>query len=321
MREGELGGFGDARLRKLGAELLAAMQQAPTMCLHALARDRNQALRFGGFLDNGAVSAHEMLVHAGRLTGQRAAGRHILAIQDTTELHFAGHAASKRGFGAAGNGRDLGLFVHPIIAAEAQTGGLIGLVSATVINRIGGAAEHRKKRPADAKESRRWLSGAETAAEVLADAAMITMVADRESDIYDQFARRPPQVHLLTRAAQDRVLAGNERLFAQIAAWPEQGRTTIEIPARGGRPAPGDDGAAVWRGHAAAPGQRRSSPGRNCNAARGRPGGAGSAGRPTAAALAAFDHASGARWCRRAADRCVVSTPLDHRASVPNPQD
>jgi hypothetical protein len=50
-----------------------------------------------------------MLVHAARQTNRAASGRHVLAIQDTTELHFPSHGASKRGFGTAGNGADVGL--------------------------------------------------------------------------------------------------------------------------------------------------------------------------------------------------------------------
>ena len=207
------------------------------MCVHALAQDRNQALQFGRFLDNDAVSAEEMLVHAGQLTGQRAASRHVLAIQDTTELHFADHIVSKRGFGRAGNGRDPGLFLHPTVGVDAATGGVIGLVGAQVMNRTQGKAAPRRVCEADAKESRRWLSGAETAAAVLDQAAMVTVVADRESDVYDQFARRPDTVHLLTRAAQDRALADGTRLFAQTAAWTEQDRYPIEVPKRGARPA------------------------------------------------------------------------------------
>jgi hypothetical protein len=85
------------------------------------------------------------------------------------------------------------------------------------------------------KESYRWLLAAEEASEVLGSAASITVVADRESDIYEQFARRPEGVHLLTRAAQDRSLAEVGRLFATIDAWPEQHRETIklsEVPGR-----------------------------------------------------------------------------------------
>ncbi len=237
MSEGELGGFGDGRLRRIGATLLGSMQRTPTMCLHALADSRNQARQFGRFLDNGAVSADEMLVHAGRLTAARVAGRHVLAIQDTTELHFAGHAASKRGFGTAGNGRDLGLFLHPTVAVDAAGGGLIGLVGAQVMNRTAGRPAPRRHRAAADKESQRWLAGAEWAGAVLEAAAMITVVADRESDIYDQFARCPANVHLLSRAAQDRVLADGERLFAHAAALPVAQTYQISVPARAGRPA------------------------------------------------------------------------------------
>lgn len=237
MSEGELGGFGDVRLRRVGARLLAAMQDAPTMCVHGLADTRGEAVKFGRFLDNGSVSADEMLVHAGRLTGQRGAGRHVLAIQDTTELHFANHTESKRGFGTAGNGRDIGLFLHPMIAVDAATGGVIGLVGAQVINRTDGKTGEHHGRPADDKESRRWLTGAETAAAMLENAARITVVADRESDIYDQFARRPETVDLLCRAAQDRSLTTPSRLFATCAAWPEQDRYEIDVPVRGPRPA------------------------------------------------------------------------------------
>jgi hypothetical protein len=140
MSEGDLGGFGDARLRRVEARTLGAMERAPTMCLPALAENRNEAKRFERFLANGAVSADEILVHAGQITGQRVAGRHVLAIQDTTELHFADHAASKRGFGRAGNGHDIGVFLHPTIALDAANGGVIGLVGAQVINRTGSPA-------------------------------------------------------------------------------------------------------------------------------------------------------------------------------------
>jgi len=237
MMQRDLGGFSDARLRAVGARLLAALCEQPTLCLNALGKDRNGALAFGGFLDNGAVSAAEMLTTTGLRTGTLVSGRHVLAIQDTTEFNFPGHAASKTGFGRSGNGRDLGLFIHATVAVDADSGGVIGPVGAQVINRIGARPTGRKTRPAEDKESCRWLRAAEEAGDVLARAAMVTVVADRESDIYDQFARRPAGVHLLTRAAQNRRLAGGGTLFETIAAWPERARQEIEVPAQPGRKA------------------------------------------------------------------------------------
>jgi hypothetical protein len=92
---------------------------------------------------------------------------------------------------------DIGVFVHPLLAMDATRGGILGLVGAEVINRPPGKVDPHKRRAADDKESRppgqargqaNWLAGAETAGDVLAEAAMITLVEDREGDIYDQFA-------------------------------------------------------------------------------------------------------------------------------------
>lgn len=232
MEQDHLGRFGDARLSSVGGALLAAMQVKRTMCVHALARCRSQARQFQRFLDNDAVSIHEMLVHSGRLAGNCARGRHVLAISDTSEMNYAAHTGSKRGFGTVGNGQDIGVFLHPVIAVDADRGGLIGLVGAEVMNRTGGRVTDHKKRDPDNKESRRWLAGTETAAAMLEDASAITMVEDREGDIYDQFARRPAAVQLLVRAAQDRPLATPLSLFAQCAAWPAVTRYEVKVPPR-----------------------------------------------------------------------------------------
>lgn len=237
MSEGELGGFGDARLRRVGAALLGALQAQPTVCLQALARDRNQAAQFGRFLANRVVGADEMLAHAGQLTAGRAVGRHVLAVQDTTELHFSGAVARKRGFGASGCGAGVGLFLHPVLAVDAGHGGILGLVDAEVLNRTGGPAGPRRGRAADAKESRRWLRGAEAAGSVLEEAGLVTVVGDAESDVYDAFARWPTGVRLLVRAAQDRALVGGGTLLPVAASWPERDRYEVAVPRRGARPA------------------------------------------------------------------------------------
>jgi hypothetical protein len=167
-----------------------------------------------------------------------AAGRHVLAIQDTTELNFAGHGGSKRGFGTVGNGRDIGLFVHPVLVAEAGTGGVIGLAGVLLHNRAAGPLRDRRARPIAEKESRRWLEGLAAAGAVLAGARLVTVVADRESDIYAELvAPRPAHVHLLIRAGQDRTLLGGGHLFARGDGFAAAGRRTIAVPARPGRTA------------------------------------------------------------------------------------
>lgn len=235
MHDAQLGRFGDERLAATGNALLGAMQKHRCMCLHVLGENREQTRRFGDFLDNELVSRREMLARAGQLTGQRAAGRHVLAVTDTTELNFARHTASKRGFGTVGNGKDIGVLLHPVVALDAEHGGILGLVGAEVINRGPAQVEDPKTRAADDKESRRWLAAMELAADLLSGAAMITGIEDREGDIYDQFARCPANLHLLVRAAQDRVVNERRRLFAACASWSPVAHYTITVPARRGR--------------------------------------------------------------------------------------
>ena len=78
--------------------------------------------------------------------------------------------------------------------------------------------------------------------EVLAAAKSITAVSDRESDIYEHFARRPANVQLIVRACQNRRIETDSEdpislLFPYIDSQAEQGRVTVKIPAAPGRKA------------------------------------------------------------------------------------
>ena len=92
-----------------------------------------------------------------------------------------------------------------------------------------------RKRALENRESSRWPDTAARAKRVLEPAAMVTVVADRESDIHAEWATIPEDgLHVLTRAMVDRNLAGptGGTLFAAAAAFSPAGKATIEIPAR-----------------------------------------------------------------------------------------
>lgn len=195
-------------------------------------------MQFTRLLRNGSVTAAEMSRHAGELTGRRAAGRHIVAMQDTSEL-VLGSRRARASYGPVGKGNAAGLLLHPVLAVEVGTGALLGLVSMQVWNRSGGELAPRRKRATAAKESRRWIDGTKQTGEVLAEAASITMVSDRESDFYELFVERPQNVELVVRACQNRRIDTPQEepglLFAFIDAQPEQGRFRMTIPAIPGR--------------------------------------------------------------------------------------
>lgn len=195
------------------------------VCVRTLGGARKGELCITRFLRNKHVTSKEMFATAGARTARLVNGRPILAIEDTSTLRDDGKKNS--------------LLVHPTIAVDAENGALYGLVHAEFLHRRGGKKASRKKRPFAKKESRRWLTAAEVAAATLlpAGAACVTIVADREGDIYEEFACKPAGVELLIRAAQDRCLADGRMLFGCTDELPELGRVKIDLPAAPGRAA------------------------------------------------------------------------------------
>ncbi len=220
----------------------AALVERPGSCIRRLAGKRRREMQFTRFLRNDAVTPDEIAAHAAAGTAARAEGRDVVVIQDTSELALGGRSARANGYGPVGKGGALGgLLLHAVLAVDAGTGELFGLINAKVWNREGGKVESRRSRATADKESQRWIDGSARAGEVLAGARSITMVSDRESDIYEYFACRPANVHQIARACQDRQIETEDKsaclLFAFIDRLPEQGRFTVNIPAAPGRKA------------------------------------------------------------------------------------
>ena len=231
-----IGYFGDARLEKNGALVVQRVSERQTVCVRKLADDRSEQVKFRRFLSNEAVTVEEMVAHRAMLVATAATGRHVLAIQDTSEINYQAQRGRKQGLGKVGNGTDVGLFVHPVLAVDAQTHECLGLVDAQVWRRTKSKAANYKRLPIEEKESYRWVKGGSQAKAVLAEAAMVTVIDDREGDIYEKWARLPDQrTQLLTRASRDRSLAEGSRLFAALAQMPEAHRFTLDLPARPGR--------------------------------------------------------------------------------------
>ena len=193
--------------------------------VRSLGGNRSGEMRITRFLHSGKVTTTEMLSTASARTCSRARGRHVLAIQDTTSVRV--------------DEKGIGLSVHPLIAVEATSGFVLGLVDAFFLDRRGGERAIRKERTFEEKDSRRWLDGAESASKLWeAGAACVTVVEDREGDIYECFAFKPANVEKLVRAAQDRLLADQKtHLFAVADQWSEAGQMTVELPAIPGRKA------------------------------------------------------------------------------------
>src|SRR4026208_40354 len=222
--------------KKNGAQMLARGCERKTIGLRRLGDDRSETVKFRRFLMNERVTVEKMVARVRARVTQAAAGRHGLAIQDTSEIKYEAKRARKHGLGTVGNGSDVGLFVHPVLTVDAESGQCLGLTDVPVGGRGKKKAAACRQQPIEEKESYGWLKGPRRAKWALAKAAMVTIIDDREGDIYEKWARLPDRrTHLLTRACRDRAIAGGGSLFATMAAFPEQHRFTLDLPARPGK--------------------------------------------------------------------------------------
>ncbi len=215
-----LGNFGDARLEKGGPCFwIGWLQQAVTG--FGSGGSGAGEIRFTRFLRNPAVTLEAMCDAAFVRTREACEGRDILAVQDTTVTR------------SSGGGGD---YLHAMIAVDARDGAVPGALDATFCERDTGQRATRHARAFEDKESHRWLAATERAGEI-AGAGRITMVADREADIFDLFARRPQNVELIVRANHNRTLEGGDKIAEWIAAMPRLGTTLLTLPKSPGRAA------------------------------------------------------------------------------------
>jgi hypothetical protein len=207
------------------------------VCLRRLARgNRAREVQFNRFLGNAKVTIERVIESWSEGTAEAAEGRHILAIQDTSEINFATTAKRRRGLGEIGHGNGHGVLLHPMLAVDAENGSCLGLLSGQVWTRKGRRTVSHDLRDLSDKESQRWIATALAAKPLLAKAAMVTVLGDRESDIFALYASAAEQrFHVIARSMHDRKLADGAGLYATSEAMAVVDQRAIVLPARAQR--------------------------------------------------------------------------------------
>jgi hypothetical protein len=215
------------------------MVAGKTVCLRRLSRgDRALEVRFNRFLGHDKVTAERIIESWSESTVAAVEGRHVLAIQDTSEIHFNTIPQRRRGLGEIGKGNHYGVLLHPLLAVDANDGTCLGLLSGQIWTRKGRRTTSHGERELADKESQRWVSTADAARPLLTKAARVTVLGDRESDIFALYASSVEQrYHVITRSMHDRKLADGNGLYEATDAVPVADRRVIQLPARASRPA------------------------------------------------------------------------------------
>lgn len=233
-----VGKFGDTRLARVGALLFKRVCEKLTICVKSLGGDRATEVAFSRFLSNENVKTNIICDELSKKTNDACSGKtHVLCLQDTVQLTYPTQSLKKNNFGPTGDANTKGLFVHPGIIVDASNRDVIGMSSIITWCRDEALKDQPKKpRTIDEKESIRWINTALSAQKNITNVDMITVIGDRESDIFEIFQRVPDErTHLIVRASHDRNLATDEKISELLANTKVIGTHEIELPAITGK--------------------------------------------------------------------------------------
>jgi hypothetical protein len=190
-------------------------------------------MAFWRFLTNPKVTVEKLIEGWSVQTKEAVEGRHVLAIQDSSDIKFSTTAKSRRGLGPVGKGNIFGLVLHAMMAVDADTGSCLGLIGGKVWTRGHKQKIPYIKRSLEQKESGRWISTWQRARQVLSKARLVTVINDREGAFYAHWARAlEAGVHLLSRVMRDHALVAGGTLRKFVSKVDFCAKAVIDVPRR-----------------------------------------------------------------------------------------
>ena len=231
--------FNDKRLEKRGEKIIDNIVNKETAVLNQFSDNRADLVGASRFFDNDSVTEDVLIKATANRCTKSCTNKHVLALQDTSEINYEKHrgklSESDNHLGPVGNNKDIGFFIHPVFVLERETGFPLCIPHVHIWNRDWdkGTKKERnyKSLPIEEKESYRWIECSNETKEVLEEAASVTIITDREGDIYEEFVEVPDdKTDLLIRSVHNRKLyEKEEKLFEHLDNLEPQGVYLLEI--------------------------------------------------------------------------------------------
>lgn len=219
------GSFGDKRIDKRAREALNKLVVGRSSSIRHITHKAAEQKAFYRLLDNEKFSEQNIERSMAKRCGQLCEGRHVLCIQDTSEVNLVSHQRRLKqdsGIGKITTEGMIGFFVHACFIVDAQKGTALGYSHVDIWNRPPAMPNRHerqyKKQPIQDKESYKWIQAVDKSVAELTKASRITVIADREADIYDLLGRYAnTAVKLLIRCKNNRLVGdGTQRIIGHL---------------------------------------------------------------------------------------------------------
>lgn len=210
------------------------MEVTPTAVLNQLARGHSENMAYSRFFNNDSVSVQSLINSLQVKAKEVSKGKHVLGIYDTSEVNKTSHRKIFRkddeDIGPVGNNFEIGFYIHPMLLVDTAGYFPLGISNIHCWNRKYDKKNKNersyKQQPIEDKESYRWITSGQKNIELLGDTVShLTIVGDRESDIYEEFIILKSKCSdVLVRSRENRMLYGeNLRLYEYLALQPLAG--------------------------------------------------------------------------------------------------
>jgi hypothetical protein len=192
---------------------------------------------FTAFCLNDRVTEKSLIEELSIRCSHNVANRDVVSIQDSSSFGLSHHSNSIKkdsGLGLVGNKTGLGFLSHCSLVIDAHTEAMLGYSDVQIWHRTEDKSNNTtgayKKQPIEEKESYKWIKASEQTKKCLAAARSITIIQDREGDIYEQFCVVPDEkTNLLIRNRDNRKLADGSRLYECLEQSPVLGQHTVAV--------------------------------------------------------------------------------------------
>ena len=230
------GAFGDRRIDKKAASALQKLMIGRNSSIRQITQTEAEQRSIYRLLDNEAFSEKAIASKIMERCGSLCAGRHVLCIQDTSEFNLSGSKRLKpdTGLGDISKTGVRGFLLHSSLVVDAQKGSALGFSYIKTWHRDE-ERQHKQERqyhlqPTEQKESYKWIEATTQSKELLKDAAAITIVADRESDIYELYAlAREHGMHVVLRSRFNRPLASSDKMLDYLQSLDVMHRYSLPV--------------------------------------------------------------------------------------------
>lgn len=229
--------FPDRRLDKRADVIASQLIMSRTSSIKGSTHSEADQKGFYRFLENEHVNESNLTKEFTQRCGMNVKERNVLVIQDTSSIGLNNHSNRLKpdsGVGFVGNKLGLGFLSHCSLVIDAENETMLGFSDIQLWHRKNDKSNNTtriyKKQIIEDKESFKWIQAGINSKKILDSAKSITIIEDREGDIYEQFCILPDdKTHLVIRSRDNRKLVNGNRLYDTLASEPLEGIYTIQI--------------------------------------------------------------------------------------------